>query len=42
VLDQPDIADALRFHGQPRAVISHGRPVDLDRMTALVAAGAAE
>jgi cytosine deaminase len=39
VLDQPDIGDALRFHGRPRAVISHGCLVDLDRMKALAAAG---
>jgi cytosine deaminase len=39
VLDQPDVAEALRFHGQPRAVISHGRLVDLDRMSELAAAG---
>lgn len=38
VLGQPDIADALRFHDRPRAVINHGRLVDLDRMTALAAA----
>lgn len=42
VLAQPDIADALRFHGRPCAVISHGCLVDLDRMTALAAAAATE
>jgi cytosine deaminase len=35
VLDQPDIGDALRFHAEPRAVISHGKPIDLQRMRAL-------
>jgi cytosine deaminase len=35
VLDQPDVGEALRFHGGPRAVISHGRPVDLRRMSEL-------
>ena len=40
VLDQPDIGEALRFHGRPRAVISHGRLVDLGRMSALASAGA--
>ncbi len=29
----------LRFQGQLRAVISHGRPVDLDRMSDLTVAG---
>ncbi len=42
VLNQLDIADALRFHGRPRVVISHGRLVDLDRMAALAAAAATE
>ena len=42
VLDQPDIADALRFHGRPRAVISHGLLVDLDRVAALAAAAGTE
>ena len=32
VLDQPDVVEALRFHGAPRAVISHGRLVDLPKM----------
>jgi cytosine deaminase len=32
VLNQPDVTDALRFHGEPRAVISHGRAVELQRM----------
>jgi len=35
VLDQPDVGEALRFHGQPRAVISHGSPIDLNRMKQL-------
>jgi cytosine deaminase len=32
VLDQPDVNEALRFHGAPAAVVSHGRVVDLARM----------
>jgi cytosine/creatinine deaminase len=39
VLEQPDVGEALRFHGRPRAVVSHGHPVDLDRMSALAGAG---
>jgi cytosine/creatinine deaminase len=35
VLDQPDIGDALRFHAEPRAVISHGKQIDLQRMREL-------
>jgi cytosine deaminase len=35
VLDQPDVVEALRFHAPPRAVISHGKKVDLVRMRAL-------
>jgi cytosine/creatinine deaminase len=35
VLDQPDVGDALRFHGEPRAVISHGKPIDLQQMREL-------
>jgi cytosine deaminase len=42
VLDQADIGDALRFHGRPRAVISHGCLIDLDRMAALAAVAATE
>jgi len=38
VLDQPSIGEALRFHGEPRAVVSHGRLVDLRRMRELAAA----
>jgi cytosine deaminase len=32
VLDKPDVNEALRFHGAPAAVISHGRVVDLTGM----------
>lgn len=32
VLDRPDVNEALRFHGAPAAVISHGRVVDLAKM----------
>jgi cytosine deaminase len=35
VLDQPDVAEALRFHAPPAAVISHGRLVDAERMREL-------
>lgn len=35
VLDHADVVEALRFHGAPRAVISHGRVVDLAKMRAL-------
>jgi cytosine deaminase len=35
VVDQPDVGEALRFHGRPRAVISHGRVVDLRLMSEL-------
>jgi cytosine deaminase len=35
VLDQPDVVEALRFHGSPRHVISHGRRVDLASMRKL-------
>jgi len=37
VLDQPSISETLRFHGEPRAVISRGRLVDLHRMRELAA-----
>lgn len=30
LLDQPDLAEALRFHTVPRAVISHGKLVERD------------
>jgi cytosine deaminase len=42
VLDQPEVGDALRYHGRPRAVISHGRRVDLDRMREVAEAGVIE
>ncbi len=32
VLGQPDVVEALRFHAAPRAVISHGRLLDADRL----------
>ena len=35
VLDAPDIVEALRFHGRPRAVLNRGRPIDLLRMSEL-------
>jgi cytosine deaminase len=35
ILGQDDVAEALRFHGSPRVVISHGRIVDTQRMRAL-------
>jgi cytosine deaminase len=35
VLDQPDTVEALRFHGRPRAVVSHGRLVNLQQMREL-------
>ena len=38
VLDQADVVEALRFHGAPRAVISHGRLVDLAKMRELAEA----
>jgi len=38
VLDQPDLAEALRFHEPPRLVISHGRVVDTARMRELAQA----
>ena len=40
VLDQPDEVEALRFHGPPAHVISHGKPLDAAKMRAMVAAGA--
>jgi cytosine deaminase len=39
VLDQPDVIEALRFHGAPARVIGDGRVIDLARMRALAAAG---
>jgi cytosine deaminase len=35
VRDEPDVVEALRFHGRPHCVISHGRRVDLARMIKL-------
>lgn len=35
VLDQQDVLEAVRFHGAPAWVISHGRVVDLQRMRKL-------
>jgi len=35
VLDQPDEMEALRFHGAPAHVISHGKLIDQARMRAL-------
>lgn len=32
VLEQDNLVDALRYHAAPRAVISHGKLVDKDRM----------
>jgi len=32
VLDAPNVTEALRFQAPPRCVVSHGNPVDLDRM----------
>jgi hypothetical protein len=40
-LDQPDEVEALRDHGPPVHVISHGKLVDAAKMHAIVAAGAA-
>lgn len=39
VLDQPNVAEALRFHAPPRIVISHGRVVDTARMRDLAGLG---
>jgi cytosine/creatinine deaminase len=35
VLDQTDVTEALRFHAEPRTVVSHGRIVDAARMREL-------
>ncbi len=35
VLDVPDTLEALRYHDMPVHVISHGKPVDLDKMRAI-------
>ncbi|MGO9786392.1 MAG: amidohydrolase family protein [Stellaceae bacterium] len=40
VLDQPDVVEALRFHGPPAHVISNGQLVDVARMRAIAAAPA--
>ena len=40
VLDQPDEVEALRYHGPPAHVISHGKRLDAAKMQAIVAAGA--
>ncbi|MGO9629557.1 MAG: amidohydrolase family protein [Xanthobacteraceae bacterium] len=40
VLDQPDEVEALRYHGLPAHVISHGKLLDAAKMQAIVAAGA--
>jgi cytosine/creatinine deaminase len=39
VLDHPDVAEVLRFHTPPAAVISHGRLVDAGRMRELAKPG---
>lgn len=39
VLDQPSVSEALRFHTQPAAVISHGRLVDAEKMRELARPG---
>jgi cytosine/creatinine deaminase len=39
VLDHPDVSEAIRFHAEPAAVISHGRFVDLDHMRRLARLG---
>ncbi len=39
ILDHQDIAEALRFHSPPAAVISHGRLVDAGRMRELAKPG---
>mgnify|MGYP000542499282 CR=1 FL=1 len=37
VIEGENLAEALRFHAAPRAVISHGRLVDRDAMRVLAA-----
>jgi cytosine/creatinine deaminase len=39
VLDQPDEVEALRYHGPPLHVISHGKRLDAAKMQAIVGAG---
>ena len=38
VLDQPDEVEALRYHGPPAHVVSHGKLLDAAKMRAMVAA----
>jgi cytosine deaminase len=38
VLEQPDVVEALRYHGPPRYVVSNGKVVDQARMRALATA----
>jgi cytosine deaminase len=38
VLDQPDVVEALRYHGAPAYVVSNGRVVDQSKMRALASA----
>ncbi len=33
VLDSPNVLEALRYHGKPRCVVSHGCLVDLEKMS---------
>jgi cytosine deaminase len=40
VLDRPDEVEALRYHGPPAHVISHGKLLDAAKMRAMLAAGA--
>jgi len=40
VLDRPDEVEAVRYHGPPAQVISHGKPLDAAKIRAMVAAGA--
>jgi cytosine deaminase len=40
VLDQPDEVEALRDHGRPAHIVSHGRLLDAAKMHAIVAASA--
>ena len=40
VLGRPDEVEALRYHGPPAHVISHGKRLDAAKMQAIVAAGA--
>jgi cytosine deaminase len=38
VLEQPDVIEALRYHGPPRHVVSNGKVIDQARMRALATA----